>query len=273
MLKNSGLGVPQEPVADAPSATEVAETTKESAGAGGQASHGAAEAATRATKLAKPRANPKPGSQKRDGRRDNSRRSNATDRERRRRVSVTGQGKLSPTSRESLKELYEDDGFGTSPRTRGRIQAKIKRETAKDAAEQERLRAEGRGNVRRASLNTPVVLPDMEAAAAAVPEVVPSMATVETTPEVSAVAVPIAKQPQSGATRAEASAQRQRQRSQRNHQSDSRATAAAAPVAARPPPSPVLGSWLHGQPHRVVVADPVLCGGTRRLFVAVHRRK
>ena len=63
------------------------------------------------------------------------------------------------------------DGSGPSPRTRSRIQAKIKREAAKDVVEQERLRDEGQGIVRRASLNTPARFLAMEAAAAAVPEV------------------------------------------------------------------------------------------------------
>jgi hypothetical protein len=60
---------------------------------------------------------------------------------------------------------------GPSPRAKARIQTKIKREETKDAAEQHRLHAERQGIVRRASLVTPVPLPDMEAAAAAVPDI------------------------------------------------------------------------------------------------------
>lgn len=81
--------------------------------------------------------------------------------------------RFEPTATQALNCSLQAnvDGSGPSPRTRSRIQAKIKREAAKNAAEQERLRAEGQGIVRRASLNTPALFPDMEAAAAAVPEV------------------------------------------------------------------------------------------------------
>ena len=111
-------------------------------------------------KAPKPKANPKPRRRSRDGK---------PEKQPRRRVSVTGED-MSPGTRQALMDTYHDDEFGASPRTRGRVQAKIKREETRGANEGTRKSDETKGAARRTSLTTPVMMPDMEAAAAAVPE-------------------------------------------------------------------------------------------------------